>query len=136
MKHDLAGDPIEVAGASDDDKPVVTALDVTPVLEIAAATDVTVEVKDPMNMPHVVPDLDPTDTVVVVVPIDQLPLEPEAVRRLVEYAFSKTLKWGSNGSGAAALRSNEAEAGIATRANPSGATVTSLRMDSPFGGRD
>src|SRR4051794_27580711 len=41
-EHELAGDPVEVAGAADDVQPVVASPKVAPVLDVAEATDLTV----------------------------------------------------------------------------------------------
>src|SRR5215203_6962867 len=71
FEHPLSGDAIEVPGAAGDVEPRVVAPNVAPVLDVARATDLTVEVHDPSAPQHPArPNLAPTavtaDPVVVI----------------------------------------------------------------------
>jgi hypothetical protein len=124
----LAGGPIEVVGAPDDVEREVgrPEPDVATVFDVAEATDVTVEVKGPLTLQCVAcrEMLEgalglalaavATDTVVAILRIERAPLN----RKLLLVSgwlddFSKRLKWYSV----------TAEAGIASRPNPSAVRV-------------
>ena len=82
VEHELSGDPVEVAGATDDVDPEVVLLNVAPYLHVAEAADLTVEVIGPLTVQRVVrADLAQTtattDPVSAILWIEQLSPEPE-----------------------------------------------------------
>jgi hypothetical protein len=100
VEHDLAGNPVEVAGTPVDDEPAAGGVvwpNVAPVLQIAEATDLTVEMKDPTNMPDAVLDPDAPavtpDTVVVMRGSKSFPVNLNPCVVWWKTPFSKTLKW-------------------------------------------
>ena len=74
LEHPLTGNSIEVAGAAGDVEPGVVGPNVAPVLDVARATDLTVEVNDPatpqlVGRQDLAPSVVTSDPVVVLQPI-------------------------------------------------------------------